>query len=418
MELIEPAATIETDFTHQFLPCGVELAVDHLPARKTVAIYLRVLGGVVVDPPDLTGITSIVESTLAKGTANYTGRQLADAFDALGAQWSTTTGRQSILVRCVCLPEFALEALDLLAEMIRRPTFPDDACEVAVRLAQEELRHMEDDPGELLRADLHRLVYGPVLGRDPNGETHTLPNITPDKVRRHWRETFHTGAIQIAVAGPVHAAALAERAEAALRGLGASDPRQREPADFSFTPGRRHRPKDLKQQYLALSLPGLPRSDGDFAVEQVLMGVLSGGMSGRLFTEVREKQGLVYWVGAWHEQPRGKGVINLGASTTPERCERTYQTLLRELERLREDLSEEEVTRARNSLLAHAQTEDDLTRARAAGLSDDLFHFSRPVGPAAKMAAVRAVSLDRVRDYVRRMNRDQVCVTTVGPREL
>lgn len=407
-----------SEYVHKFLDSGVELAVDQLPERKTVALNFRMLGGVVVDPPELTGITSIVERTLAKDTEHYDGRALANAFDAIGAQWASATGRQSMLVRLVCLPEFVTPAVELVAEMIRHPTFPDDACEVAVQLATEELKHMEDDPHELLRADMHRLVYGPVLGRDPGGEADTLPRITPERVREHWRNTFHTGRLQIAAAGPVDTDALAGQIDRLFGGLGSSEPDQRGPADYVFAPGRHHRPKDLKQQYIAVTLEGLPRGHEDFAVEQVLLGVLSGGMGGRLFTEVREKQGLVYWVGAWHEQPRGRGIINLGASTTPQRCQQTFDTLMRELARLSEDLTEQETTRARDGLLAHAQTEDDLTRARAGGLSDDLFHFSRPVGPGPKMEAIRAVTVERVEAYVRNMPRERVCLTTVGPQEL
>ena len=414
-----PTATqLESGVSHANLDSGVEFAVDHLPERKTVAMCFRMLGGVLVDPHELTGIGGIVERTLAKGTENFDGREFADALDNLGAQWGSATGRQSILVRCLCLPEYVPEVVDLMAELIRRPTFRDDACEVAVQLAQEELRHMEDDAQELLQLDMHRLVFGPNLGRDPGGDAETLPRITPDKVRAHWRDTFNAGRLQVVAAGPVDADALSVQINERFAGFGSATQDQRGPAEFTFTPDRHHRHKDLKQQYIAITLPGLARDDADFAVEQVLLGVLSGGMGGRLFTEVREKQGLVYWVGAWHEQPRGRGIINLGASTTPERCEQTYKTLMRELERLSEDLTEQETTRARDGLLAQYQTEDDLTRARAGGLSGDLYHFSRPIGPTAKLDAIRAVTVQRVEDYVRRMPRDQVCVTTVGPAEL
>jgi predicted Zn-dependent peptidase len=137
-----------------------------------------------------------------------------------------------------------------------------------------------------------------------------------------------------------------------------------------------------------------------------------------LFTEVREKLGLVYWVGAWHEQLRGKGIIHLGASTTPERAHKTFDKLLEELGRIAEDLTEAEVERARTGLIAHFQTEDDLTRSRAAGLSDDLFHFGRPVGLAAKLETLRAVTRDDMLTYARRLPRDQLCIATLGPREL
>jgi len=266
--------------------------------------------------------------------------------------------------------------------------------------------------------DVQRLTLGPIYGRYPGGEAETLGRITPDQVRAHWRRTYHTGALQVAAAGPIAADALGGRVNAAFAGLGQADRRGREVAGYTFTPGRTHRQKDLKQQYIGLTLPGAVKGDADFAVEQVLLGVLAGGMSGRLFTEVREKQGLVYWVGAWHEQPRGRGVIHLGASTTPDNCKRTYETLLGELARLHEDLTDEETRRARDGLIAHLETEDDVTRARAAALSDDLFHFSRPVGLERKLDAIRAVTTERIEDYVHRLPRERICIATVGPREL
>jgi predicted Zn-dependent peptidase len=413
-----PLTAPEADFAHGILDSGVEFSVDRLPERNTVALSFRVLTGVADDPPELTGIASIVERTLSKGTRRFTGQELADAFDMLGAEWGGVSGRQSTLLRAVCLPEFALRVVELVAEMVCQPTFPDDACHVAVQLAREELRHMEDDPHELLRTDVQRLTLGPIYGRNPGGEAESLERITPEKVRDHWRATYHAGRLQVAVAGPVDADALRAKLDESFRGLGRSAPDGREAATYPFTPARHHRPKNLQQQYIGITLPGAAREHPDYPVERVLIGVLSGGMSGRLFTEVREKQGLVYWVGAWHEQPRGRGVIHLGASSTPDNCEETYRTLLRELERIAEDLTDEETTRARNGLIAHLETEDDLTRARAASLSDDLFHFSRPIGLEPKLEALRAVETADVESYAQRLPRDQLCVATVGPRAL
>lgn len=406
------------DYVHRVLPGGIEFALDHLPYRQTVALNFRVLAGVADDPAELTGIGGIVERTLAKATRKYTGQQLADEFDARGAQWSSACGRQSTLIRVVCLPEFTLDVVDLVAEMIVGPKFEKEACEVAVKLATEELVHLDDDPQSLLQLAMQQAAFGPRFGRNAGGDADSLPRITPARVRAHWRETFHSGRMQVAGAGPVEADALAERIAARFNGLGSAELTGREMCDYPFTPARLHREKDLKQQYIGISLAGAAKGSPDFAVEQVLLGVLSGGMGARLFTEVREKQGLVYWVGAWHDQPRGAGVIHLGASTTPERCRKTYDTLLRELERVSEDLTEEECARARNQIVAHANTEDDLTRARAGGLSDDLFHFGRPIGTQDKLDAILAVGLRDVEGYASRLRRDALCVCTVGPAAL
>lgn len=414
----EATSRIDADFFHAHLDSGVELAVDRLPQRDTAALVFRMLTGLPEEPPELAGIAAIVESTLAKGTERFSGRELADAFEGLGAIESSYSGRESMVLRVICLPEFVLDVVELAAEMFCRPTFPEEACAVAVELAQQELRSIEDDPADVCRMMIQRLTLGPVLGRDPLGEPEALARITPQAVREHWRRTYAASRLQVAAAGPIDPQALAARLDACFGGFGGAARSRPEAFAFEFKPGRVHRTKDLKQQQIAITLPGLARCAPDFAVEQVLLGVLSGGMSGRLFTEVRERQGLVYSIAAWHEQPRTGGVIHLRASSTPENCRRTFETMLHEIGRLSEDLSEAETARARNGLIAHALTQDDLTRARAAGLSEDLFYFGRPVGLAPKIDAVRAVTREQVERYAAGLSARRACVATFGPAEL
>ncbi|MCA9243350.1 MAG: insulinase family protein, partial [Phycisphaerales bacterium] len=262
----------EQTLTHANLAGGVEFAADVAPDRHTVALTFRMLAGMADENPDYTGLAGIVEDGLAKGTANYTGRALADAFDAIGAQWASASGRQSTIVRVVCLPEYAGAAVDLVAEMIARPTFPDDACNVAVKLSIEERRHMEDDPQDLLGMDIRKLTFGPNLGRYPGGELETLARITPDHVRQFWRENYHAGRLQVAVAGAVDEVELGQRVDRAFAGLGRGERAGRAKAPLEFTAQRSHRPKDLKQQYIAISLPGAARGTPEFPVEQVLLG--------------------------------------------------------------------------------------------------------------------------------------------------
>jgi predicted Zn-dependent peptidase len=265
---------------------------------------------------------------------------------------------------------------------------------------------------------IQRLALGPVLGRDPTGELETLDRITPTAVREHWRKSYSSRRMQVAAAGPIDAESLADRIEERFGGWDGAGSDGRKPFPLEFTPGREHRHKELKQQQIAITLPGLPRGDAAFPVEKVLLGVLSGGMSGRLFTEVREKQGLVYSVAAWHEQPRGAGVIHLRASSTPENCLKTFTTMMREIGRVSEDLTEDEIERARNSLAAHALTHDDVTRGRASSLSEDLYFFGRPIGLTPKIDAVRAVTREQVIAYARRFDTEHTCVATLGPKLL
>ena len=156
----------------------------------------------------------------------------------------------------------------------------------------------------------------------------------------------------------------------------------------------------------------------DFPVQQVVLGVLSGGMGARLFTEVREKQGLAYWVSAWQETPRKYGMMFLGASTTPERCDRTYRTLLSEVDRLADDIEPAELQRAITGMVANHVTRGNATRARCALLANDLFFFGRPIPIEEKLDKIRAVTVKDVQRYLHTYPRDELCVVTLGPKKL
>jgi predicted Zn-dependent peptidase len=404
-------------YDHRRLSCGIEVAVEVLPLRKVASLEWRVLSGLVCEPADKLGLAFLTEQTLNKGTAKRSGPELSDAFDALGALHGSWVGRETIGFRCTCLAEYLDSVIDLYAEMLRTPTFPPESCDVALELARQELASLEDDPGELLRKWTARHAYGPVLGRHLFGEHETLARIGRDDIVGFWRRQFDPRLMQIAAAGAIDPDRLAEKLEQAFAGSGEGG-KTSEGTAMTFAPGRWHYNKELEQQYISICWPGVPVTDPRYYTERVMIALLGEGMSSRLFTEVREKQGLVYWVGAWHEHPRRGGMIHLGASSTPARCAQTYRTLLREVDRLAEDLTEEELDRAKRLLIVRMETHGDMTRSRASELAGDLFYYGNPVSTESKIAAVRAVTLNDVRRYLHENPRDHPCVVTLGPKAL
>lgn len=289
---------------------------------------------------------------------------------------------------------------------------------MAVELARQEITALEDEPQALLDKLLGAKGYGPLLGRHSLGERETLEHIRRDDIREHWEATYHAGRMLVAVAGPLKPEAVVNTFEKHFAGFGAPQRAGRQPKPVELAAGNWHFSKDIEQEHIGLCYAGVPIDHPDYPVERVMLGVLSGGMSARLFTEVREKQGLVYWVGAWHEHPRGAGMILLGASTTPARCDQTQATLLRELERLGTDLVEEELARAKAGILVRSEMAGDVTRSRCGELIDDLFHFGRPRPRQEQIDRVQAVTLDDVKRYLATHPRMPLCVVTLGPREL
>lgn len=405
---------------HRRLKCGIDLAVLPLAGRPVAAVEIRVFAGYAFERPEHLGVAHALDEAIAKGTPTRDGRAVNDAFDAIGATHSSYAGREAFAFSCLCLPEFLEPAVALHAEIIRTPTLPAEACGVAVDLTRQMLAALNDDPQELAKKYLHEQAYGEPLGRHPLGEEATLARIGRDQIVEHWRRHFGAERMLVAVAGSVEADAVADLLEKHFEGFAPPPEAKAETTGFPlrFRPGRAHHEKDLEQEQIAICFPGSAARDADFPASQVIVGVLSGGMGARLFTEVREKQGLVYWVGAWSDQSRLGGMFHLGASTTPQNLDKTYTTLLREIDRLSEDLTEAEVERAVTGIVARTQTRGDITRARAAEMVEDLFYRGRPVPTEEKLARVKAVTVRDVCDYLAAHPREQLSVVTVGPKGL
>jgi predicted Zn-dependent peptidase len=397
----------------------VNLLSEPMPGYHTATVMLRVEGGVSSEPQDALGLAYVLEQAIDKGTENYDGRQLADAFDAIGARHAVYTGRQSWVLVASALPEHLPRTIELLGEVVCHPVFPDEVVQTIVSLTEQELTSLEDSPRGLLRRQMALQAYGPVLGRHMLGSTETLSAISPARVREHWQRGRGKSGLAVTVAGAYDQDAV----EAALEGWISTLPEQgfaeARPAANGFSAEVGHIAKpELEQTQIGISFPGVPYADHEQAVEKVLLGVLSGGMSSRLFTEVREKQGLVYWVGAWAEQPRGLGMVHIGAATKPERAKKTYDTLLREVARLEEDLTEAELERAKIGLIADSATSGASVQQRANDLLIDQFHLGHAVSAEQHREAIRAVTLDDIRAYLRNHPREALSIVTVGPAPL
>ncbi|HVP12945.1 MAG TPA: pitrilysin family protein [Phycisphaerae bacterium] len=403
-------------YQHQRLDSGVELAALPIEGRRTTAYEIRILAGLADEPEEKLGLARIVDETIDKGSAKRTAREVSDAFDAIGADVSSGVGRESFVFRCSCLPEYVEQALTLHAEMLRMPVFPEEFVKVALELGQQELTALEDDPGELTRKLLAPHAFGRLLGRHELGTRETLEGITRQDVLSYWRRFFVASRMQMVIAGAVDVPRIARHVDGLFDGFGQGGADGRTAFRVDFSPGTHHHDKELEQQHILMCWPGVPVPDDDYAAERVVLTVLGRGMSSRLFTEVREKQGLVYSVGAWDDHPRGAGMIFIGASTTPARSAQTVRALLREVDRLSEDVTEEELARAKVRIIAKSQTHGDITRARAGELGSDLFHYGRPVPLTEKNERVTAVSVADVRRYLAAHPRDKLCMMTLGPK--
>jgi predicted Zn-dependent peptidase len=265
--------------------------------------------------------------------------------------------------------------------------------------------------------ELSRRAWGPMLGRHATGTPETLAAIGRDDLAQWYDTHFAAAGMQVTAAGAFDPDALQAELERLFEGFGNERPPAEAP-EPTFAAGRHHIPKDCEQEALGISFGSLPPDDEDSYAEAVLLEILSGGMSGRLFTEVREKRGLAYWVFASRHWRRGHGRFRLAAGTRPERVHETLEVLLNEVGRLRDDVTEEELARAKTGLIAQMATRGDSTRSRAATIGMGYFYRGRVMSEDERRKRIEAVTTADVRRVLDRQNRDELCILTLGPREL
>jgi hypothetical protein len=406
-------------YVHDRLPCGMEYGVLTLPQRRVVSFQLRVLAGLSAEPMDKLGLAGLVEDTIDKGTEKRTGPELSDAFDAIGAGVGSGTGRETMTFTCTVLPEHFEQAVALHAEFLRTPTFPQDVFEVSLELTRQEQDALEDHPSGLVDKYISRKAYGPVLGRHALGEPETIAGITRKDLVSYWRENFVAGRMIASVAGPIDARQASDILQKHFEGFGSSEQRGREPFPVQFTPETTHYPKELEQEQIGICWPGVDATHEAFPTQQVTLGILSGGMSGRLFTEVREQAGL--------------GVLGQRVAGNAARGGHDLSGRLDDAATLRRNLRNTATrggTACGRYRTGGTGTGHDrhcgsagngaATRRDLAALSWATISFSSvaPYRRRRRSPGIKAVTIGGIRDYLDAYPRDRLCVVTLGPRPL
>lgn len=330
---------------------GLRVLVREAPAAGVVAISFQVRGGSGDESPDTAGLTHFLQRAMLRGTARYTAIELMEAAESLGGTVDASGDVDFAEVRATALARHWQAALELVAQVVLTPRLDPDEIERERRLLLGQIQSRLDNPFpfalDALLADLYgQHPYGlPSLGR-----RESIERATREALLARYRALYRADRAVLAVSGRVAAPAVVDAAERLFGRLPAGSDDEPAPARPAPSPtaARRvlERPAHQAQILMGWLGPGL--SEADYAAVKVLAAVLGGGMSGRLFVEVRDVRGLAYSLGMFHATRRMTAPIVAYLGTAAENVEAAEAALAREVERLRsEGATEAEVARAR-----------------------------------------------------------------------
>jgi len=395
---------------------GLTLLVEPIAGVQSVGMTVLTPAGIATEPADKLGSAALLSEMIFRGAGDRSAREHSDALDQLGVKRSSSVQTRYMAVGATFLGERIGDALPLIMDMIRRPTLSDEAFAPSRELAVQAIDALEDEPQEKVTIELRKRYLPQPLGRSSLGERGHLTAMTADDVRGFHQTRCTAGGAIVGIAGAIDFDDVRRRIDEHLGDwAGQAD----EPAIAGNPPrGYAHVKATSAQQHIGIAYDTVPESHPDAMLQRVGIAALSGGMSGRLFTEVREKRGLCYAVFAGYRSLRDRGAVTAYAGTTTERAAETLQVMTDELHRLSEGIDEDEFQRAVVGLKSRLVMQGESTGARGSAIANDLALIGRARTLDELAGEIDAVTLEKVNAFLAANPPKDLTTVNVGPEPL
>lgn len=401
---------------HHTYANGLTLLAERMDHVRSATFSFLIPAGFTRERPTQLGTASVLAELLTRGAGGHGSQDLTTALDNLGTDRNESVGPFNLVLAAGTLGRNVRAALKLYADIIRRPHLPADELEPVQELLTEDILGLEDSPQDLVMLELKKRYYPAPFNRNRYGVAEQIKGLTIQDVRDYYAANVHAAGAILSVAGAVDFEAVRDHV-GELFGDWPGKPAP--PVEVeSHTPESTHLTRDTQQTQVALAVPSAPFTDPDYYAARGAVGVLSGGMSARLFTEVREKRGLCYSVYASHDTVKDRAALVCYAGTRTDRAQETLDVLVAELKRLREGVSVEELDRLKASLKTALVMQQESTGARASAMASDWFYLGRVRSLDETQAAVNGVDEAAILKYLDRFPVGNPTVVTLGPKAL
>ena len=333
------------------LPTGERVVSERVPGVRSVALGFWIGAGSRDEPNARAGVSHFIEHLLFKGSSRYTAQDIAEIFDELGGELNAATSRETTMVYARVPDTSLATALDVMADMVYRPTLADVDSERDVVL--EEIAMVEDTPHDLVHDIAAEAVFGShPLGRPVIGRADVISSVSRRALASYHRRAYAGERIVVAAAGSIRHDQLVSLVEERRNGAGEhGNLPPRRPVRELVRQEARFQRKDTEQYHVCVSAPGISRTDERRFAASLLDAILGGSASSRLFQEIREKRGMAYSVYSFQSQYSDTGQVGFYVGTREDTLDQCLEIAVRELADLAAgNLRASELARAKENL--------------------------------------------------------------------
>ncbi len=396
------------------LPNGLQVATDSMQGVETVSVGVWVKVGTRDESEPIHGVAHLLEHMAFKGTERRSAQKIAEEIEAVGGYLNAHTAREYTAYYAKVLKEDIGLAVDLLADILQHSVFAEEDLARERAVVIQEIGQANDTPDDIIFDHFQEAAFpGQALGRPVLGTEETIASMPRDAVAGYMRDKYTPERMVVAAAGRIDHERFVALVGEAFDALPAGTAQAAAPAQY--TGGERREARELEQVHLVLGFPGIPYSDPEHYAQSLLSTLLGGGMSSRLFQEVREKRGLAYSIFSFAAPYTDCGLFGVYAGTGQREAAELLSVVCDEVRRVGDTVSEEELERARAQSRAAVLMTRESTSARCEQLGTQLLIFGRPIPVAEITAKINAVDRAAIARIAGRLTSGKPSFAALGP---
>ena len=396
---------------------GMVILGEPMEAVRSAAFGFMLPAGAALLPEGCCGAGSVIADWIFRGAGDKNSREFGDALDGLGLHRASSVSSSHITIGAALEADNLADAIELYADIILQSSLKGEQFELARQLAIDGVLALDDEPRQKVMVKLRERFYPSPLGRSTLGNIDELKTLTAEKAKQIIKNNFNLSQTIFAVAGKYDFDSICQQLENLFSrtktSLGSAALLVRDKAG-KYT----HLHNDGAQVHIGLMTETVKPADEDYYNARVAVSVLSGGMSARLFTEVREKRGLCYAIGARYYGLKEAAGIACYAGTTPEKSQETLDRVIGEFNRLSKGISEEEIERAKVGLKSSLILQSESSSSRAWGIGSDYYVLGRVRSLDEIKDKIESTSVDSVLTFLRNNKFKDFTVVTIGPKSI
>lgn len=401
------------------LKSGLTVVTETMPHLESVALGVWIKSGSRNETADEHGIAHLLEHMAFKGTARRSAREIAEEIEDVGGEVNAATSTETTSYYARVLKDHVPLAVDILADILTESAFEEEELEREKQVILQEINAANDTPDDVVFDRFSEAAYrDQTLGRAILGTPQTVVSFTPQQIRAYLGRNYTTDRMFVVATGAVDHEEFLRMVEDRFASLPTSPSAPPVMEAARYVGGSVREPRDLMDAQILLGFEGKPYHARDFYCSQILANILGGGMSSRLFQEVREFRGLCYSVYAFHWGFSDTGIFGIHAATGGENLPELVPVIIDELHKSANEIHQKEIERARAQIRAQLLMGQESPAARAGQIARQMMLYGRPISNPEMMERLEGITIERLTDLAGRLFYDTVpTLSAIGPLE-